>query len=802
VPDRDIADPEETGRGDTILVSLPPPEGSAVASALRERGFIVIEAPLHLLAVRALAETPRVMIVDVDVPGAVEAIDRTREVTAADLVCVGDLARAAELGATEAEERAFERPLDVEALVTSLLGEADQVAPRSRATLPPGEGRPRETGRPRGRDSDAPHPSDYPSSGSDSLDEGALLPTLDEEEGSAIFAPISISPELSRILENAEQRVSAEGWSNVESAPPPAEEVDLLLPPSLLASLDEPLDPDDDGSASGPSTGGTSALKPRPSGETGASTGAFLEKVTGESTRVGRASGHPTAAGMGPMSGAMPPFGAPPSRSGPLSEGPADDLSAPAEPPAPAMDPRPLRIGVVPIPVESLPDRPIPDSATPATAAESHRPPPPAAMEDLPRPQAAAAPHSIAMADAPRHSIAMADAPGHSIAMADAFKPAAPAPSRPRVEARPEPPRPAPPEVAIPAVLGDGDTVRALSAAIGGRVSGSLAITASASSASSSDFGSEATTRRVVLHEGDIVTAASSAADETLIAFLVARGDLERDVGARLQSRLPAHGRHAGAALIAHGHLGQDDLWPVLRAHAEWILGRTLLSDEGTCELEAEPPGRLKAEPGVFGGATGAEVVLEVIRRVIPPDVARRRLGGATARLAEGPRRQLLVECALRPEDEQIVRSAAGRSVGEILSEAEPELSDVLYGLVSLGVLEALAPTAPAEAAPSAVDPLDEEALRQRVRARVALVEDGDYFSLLGVPRSATSYEIRRAYLELRRAFEPGRVLTAATADLAADVRLVAEVLDEAYDILREPHRRDRYRRAIEAGPP
>src|SRR6185312_906595 len=116
--------------------------------------------------------------------------------------------------------------------------------------------------------------------------------------------------------------------------------------------------------------------------------------------------------------------------------------------------------------------------------------------------------------------------------------------------------------------------------------------------------------------------------------------------------------------------------------------------------------------------------------------------------------------------------------------------------------LEALAPAAPAEVGPAALDPLDEEAIRQRVRARLALVEDGDYFSLLGVARGATGYEIRRAYLELRRSFEPGRVLTAATADLAADVRLVAEVLDEAYEILREPHRRERYRRAIEAGPP
>ncbi len=195
-------------------------------------------------------------------------------------------------------------------------------------------------------------------------------------------------------------------------------------------------------------------------------------------------------------------------------------------------------------------------------------------------------------------------------------------------------------------------------------------------------------------------------------------------------------------------------------------------------------------------------MLLEQIRRVVPPELALRRLGGPTGRLAEGPRRQLLGECALRIEDEPIVRAAAGRTVGELLADAEPELADVLYGLVLLGVLEAFAPTAPPQAAPSAFDPLDEEALRQRVRARLALVEDGDYFALLGIPRSATGYEIRRAYVELRRAFEPGRVLTAATADLGADVRLVAEVLDEAYDILREPHRRDRYRRAIEAGPP
>jgi curved DNA-binding protein CbpA len=81
------------------------------------------------------------------------------------------------------------------------------------------------------------------------------------------------------------------------------------------------------------------------------------------------------------------------------------------------------------------------------------------------------------------------------------------------------------------------------------------------------------------------------------------------------------------------------------------------------------------------------------------------------------------------------------------------------------------------------------------------VVDDRDYFAVLGVPREATGYEVRRAFLELRRAFEPSRVITPDIADLAEDVRKIAVVLEEAHDILKDAARRDRYRRAIEAVP-
>ena len=301
------------------------------------------------------------------------------------------------------------------------------------------------------------------------------------------------------------------------------------------------------------------------------------------------------------------------------------------------------------------------------------------------------------------------------------------------------------------------------------------------------------------------MTAASWVENETLLAFLTARGDIDRDIAARFEGKLPPFGRHAGAALIAHGHLGQDDLWPVLRAHAEWIIGHAVLARAGSCELEPEAPGRLKAEPNVFGGATGAEVFIETVRRVVPAEAAARRTGGSSARLNIGAHAALLGECALRRDEEDVIRNAKGKSVAEILEATDGEFVTVVYALACLGVIELLAAPSPpkSEQAPRSIDPLDEEAVRQRVRTRLALVEDGDYFALLGVEKTATSYEVRRAYVELRRGFEPSRLLTAATADLARDVRLIIEVLDEAYEILREPHRRERYRKAIDsAGPP
>jgi hypothetical protein len=361
-----------------------------------------------------------------------------------------------------------------------------------------------------------------------------------------------------------------------------------------------------------------------------------------------------------------------------------------------------------------------------------------------------------------------------------------PGPDAPLRRSSPRPP--------APRVEMSGEWVHIVGRAIAERTSGSLC------------FARAVGERRLILREGDVVTCASTVEDESLIAFLGVRGDLPRETVRRLGSRFPPFGRHAGAALVARGYLLQDQMWPTLRAHAEWILGRILQArDEGpgVATLESQPPGRLATEPSVFGGAPGAEAFVEGVRRVFSPADALERIGGPNVRLGPGPFSALLEECALAPADLEAVQRASGHLLREVLEGSpDAELASALFALTQLGVLEVLSSTAdlvegdlsPAMDAAA----IDAEAIRERVRARLQLVEDGDYFAVLGVPRDATGYEVKRAFLELRRSFEPSRLLSPDVADLVDDVRKIASVIDEAYEILRDGPRRERYRRAIE----
>jgi hypothetical protein len=305
--------------------------------------------------------------------------------------------------------------------------------------------------------------------------------------------------------------------------------------------------------------------------------------------------------------------------------------------------------------------------------------------------------------------------------------------------------------------------------------------------------------RRIVLTDGDISTVTSTLEGESLAHFLRTRGDISEDVLATLGS-VPGFGRHAGAALIARGLLQQEDLWPVLRSHAEWIMGHALVS-EAVTQFEKSVPARILEEPAVFGGAAGTEIYLETIRRIVPPKQAYALLGAPEQVLSMGQHESLLGESALDQTDQQHVLEAVGKPIKAAM-ERRAEMMPVILALTYLDVLSTggRAPRPATKNIEVKSEEMDAEAFTARLRSRRALVDDGDYFSILGIARGATSYEVERAKEELLGEFSDQK-LTARTAHLRDDLALLRETIREAHLVLVDDVRRRRYRMALEAVP-
>lgn len=811
---RASSQPEELARSPspTVFVSDPSAEAERIAQALRTSGYVVVDVPMSMLLARVAVQRPRVILVDADTDGALESIERLRDLPDAediDVVFLGKAGVALEdADDAKAHEASgfFERPVDIPALVRkveALTGGAVHEADASRHSTPPPSlpaSRMPASGPPSKRTSSLPPPAKPSDPAASSVAMPAVMPATAPEPTlptsrqlgrRSVSIQTPLSSELEALLVEAERRLGDQMAMEV-GLPTPEEEIEAVLPAEVLSSLDDPVDEEDEE----PAGRGEAGNEEPPAHETGAF------RAT---TNAGEGSALRTHGG---------------GHASPTTGSAAVDTSLPADraPATSAVGPQPMsrREGTGPPPPTEYQPPPPTEHQAPglvmaplAGQGASSTLGSVALQADASAFDAILAPHlaTTGVDRRPGNTGVDRGGPttgvdrgptGSNLERSSGSHVAGPSEGRPSsnksTKAESVPPPNAAPGAVIPTVLGPNDAPALLARAIASRATGALCV--------ESDEG----IRRAVLREGDLVTAASGVDAESLLAFLGARGDLPRDTVQQLIGKVPPFGRHAGAALVAHGHLRQDQLWPVLRAHAEWILGRAILVARGTAHLEADAPGRLKGEPSVFGGSTGAEVLVEVVRRVIAPDDAIARLGGPGGRLGEGSAAALLSECALGVTERDLVGRMRGATVKDVLEVAPgADFASVVYALSLLGVVDVIRGVGLARGAPAAedaeIDALDEEAIRARVRARIEIVDDGDYFAVLGVSHDATGYEVRRAFLELRRAFEPSRVLTPRIADLADDVRKISTVLEEAYEILRDNARRERYRRAILAAP-
>jgi hypothetical protein len=249
------------------------------------------------------------------------------------------------------------------------------------------------------------------------------------------------------------------------------------------------------------------------------------------------------------------------------------------------------------------------------------------------------------------------------------------------------------------------------------------------------------------------------------------------------------------------GFLKRRELLPAVRRHIEDIVYSLFELTEGQYALE---PGEHAASERIRLSRHPAALILEGIRRKYSMEQLERRMGAADAIVAvrDSDRlKPILAVADLSRGERNAIAALDGEHTLEKVAKAGPvsvlEAYQLAFGLVALDAAELLRRGEDAELEvdpvrpPSLVGETDLAIDRQRVMAKFALVSESDYFTLLGVRRTASSFEIKRAYEAARRDYAEDSFPAEVREELDDQIGDINELLEEAYRVLRD----DRLRR-------
>ncbi|MFO8071123.1 MAG: DUF4388 domain-containing protein [Polyangia bacterium] len=315
--------------------------------------------------------------------------------------------------------------------------------------------------------------------------------------------------------------------------------------------------------------------------------------------------------------------------------------------------------------------------------------------------------------------------------------------------------------------------------------------------------------RRIHLDRGEPILASSSSREDRLVELLYREGRLTEEQYQQAVLTVGASGRRVGAVLVERGFIASRELFPLVRHHYETLIFDTFGWREGTWRFESGE--ELRRERILLDLSAGTLIVEGVRSRADPRDVDALMPPGAHPVARE---RGIcpLEQISLSPEERQLLEICDGtlstEGIALRLGMDGGELRALLLGLAAL---EWVGPgevregertgTARRSGAARSAAGSSTRVERARVLDKKDQVEEGTYFAILEVAPAASGHETRKAYRRLRGLFAPERFAVEDLADLRTDAEVIRTILDEAYEILRDPARREAYRQALEEGP-
>jgi CheY-like chemotaxis protein len=312
-------------------------------------------------------------------------------------------------------------------------------------------------------------------------------------------------------------------------------------------------------------------------------------------------------------------------------------------------------------------------------------------------------------------------------------------------------------------------------------------------------------TMEKVVHfvEGRPVFASSNVPHDRMGELLCREGKITREQHARCRDAVLETGRRMGEILVEMGCLKRRELLPAVRRHVEDIIYSLFAWEEGEYAVVSEDH---VADEKIRLSRHPAALLLEGVRRKYSWAVLEEHLGTPDAIIVTGARArvdEVLASADLSAAERAFVTSLDGdRTLGEAAAEKSLELLlayQLAFGLVALGAAQILHKGGDSRAdldtarAPSLVGETDLAIDRQRVLVKRALVDEADYFTLLGVRRDATRFEIRRAYEAARKEYAAGSFPAEVREELGGDIEEINQLLDEALSVLDDDDLRAAY---------